>query len=207
MEKHSNVSKKRRVNAYAEMREASRMILSHMVLEDGTEDPESPLYLCMASLILTAFMMEAYLNHIGQRKFKCWNDLERLSPESKLNLIAEKLGFVPDYGNRPYQTFKDLFRFRNRVGHGKSVTISDSQTELDADTYDSYTHEFLRTQWEQDCTAKNARRVLEDMEAIIEKVHNASGAGIEDVLFSSGIQVTTSTLLPEEQSPQQSGNG
>ena len=56
----------------------------------------------MASFIFTAFTLEAFLNHIGQGIFKCWNDLEQLSHQ-KLNLTAEKLEIEKDEGKRPLQ--------------------------------------------------------------------------------------------------------
>ena len=153
----------------------------------------------MASLIFTAFMMEAYLNHIGQRIFVCWDDLEQLSPRKKLNVIAEKLGVEKDEGKRPYRTLSELFKFRNSVAHGKPVPpISDSQIRLVDDTLDKYMHEFLRTPWEKYCTSENAKRALEDMEAIIKELHKA--AGITDKFpFSFGMQSSSATLLPEEE--------
>lgn len=194
MAKHkAKVSKERQVNTYAEMRHASRVIL-----EKAEQDPEGSFYQVMASLIFTAFMMEAYLNHIGQLIFKCWNDLEeRLSPKSKLNLIAEKLGLITNYGKRPYQTFSELFKFRNSVAHGKSVSLKSEQIRLVDGKFDKYVHEFLETPWEQYCTSKNAKLALEDMEAIMEEVHKA--AGMTGSLFNFGIQSCLSTLLPEEQ--------
>ena len=77
----------------------------------------------MASLIVAAFKLEAYLNHIGQRIFKCWDDLERLSPQEKLNVIAQKLGVQKDDIKRPFQTVSQLFHIRNEVAHDKSVSL------------------------------------------------------------------------------------
>lgn len=199
MAKHkARVSKERQVNTYAVMRHAS-----HVILENAEKDPEGSFYQIMASLIFTAFMMEAYLNHIGQRIFKCWNDLERLSHESKLNLIAEKLGLVTNYGKRPYQTLSKLFKFRDSIAHGKSVSLkSVNQTRIVDDTFDKYMREFLETQWEKYCTSENAKRALEDMETIIREVHNA--AGMTDFPFNFGMQSSLATLCPEEQIPNDS---
>jgi len=189
----ARVSKERQVNAYVEMRHAS-----HVILEKAEEDLEGSFYQIMASLIFTAFTMEAYLNHIGQHTFKCWDDLEgRLSPKSKLNLITEKLQILTDYGKRPWQTFSDLFRFRNSVAHGKSELLkSDNQIRLVDDTLDKHMHEFLETEWEKYCTAENAKQALEDVETIIKAVHKAAGMG--DLPFMFGMQSSSATLLPEE---------
>lgn len=192
----AKVSKERQVNTYAEMWHAS-----HVILEKADKDPEGSFYQVMASLIFTAFMMEAYLNHIGRRIFKCWGNLEWLSPSSKLNLIAEKLGVEKDEGKRPYRTFSELFKFRNSVAHGKSVLLkSDNQILLVDDTSDSFMREFLKTRWEKYCTSESAKRALEDIETIIRELHDATGV-TDDFPFRFGMQVGSLTLLPEEQNP------
>lgn len=155
----------------------------------------------MASLIFSAFMMEAYLNHLGRRIFKCWGNLGWLSPSSKLNLIAEKLGVEKDEGKRPYRTFSELFKFRNSVAHGKSVLLkSDNQILLVDDTSDSFMREFLETRWEKYCTSESGKRALEDTETIIRELHNATGI-TDGFPFRFGLQVGSLTLLPEEQNP------
>jgi len=119
MAKHkAKVSKKGQVNTYVEMWQASSVML-----DKAKKNPEGSYYQLMASLIFTAFTLEAYLNHIGQRIFKCWNDLEQLSPSRKLNVIAEKLEVEKDDGKRPFQTVSKLFKFRNDIAPGKSVPV------------------------------------------------------------------------------------
>jgi hypothetical protein len=192
MEKHkAKVSKKRQVNTYAEMWHAS-----YVMLHKAKKDQEGSFYQLMASLIFTAFTLEAYLNHIGQRIFGCWDDLEQLSPLKKLNVIAEKLGVEKDDGKRPFQTASELFQFRNDVAHGKSVSLqSDDQIRVMADKFDEYMRKPLETRWEAYCTLENAERAREDIESIIRKLHDASGI-TDDMLFNSGMWFGSATLLP-----------
>jgi len=106
MEKQKvKVSKERQVNTYAEMWNAS-----HVMLDKAEKDVEGSYYQLMASLIFTAFTLEACLNHIGKQIFGCWDDLEQLSPQKKMNIIAEKLRVAKDDGKRPFQTVKKLFK-------------------------------------------------------------------------------------------------
>jgi len=88
----------------------------------------------MGSLIFTAFSFEAYLNHIGPKIFSCWEALEILSPEGKLDIVCEKLQINIPKGNRPRQTVRELFKFRNNLAHGKTVTIEESSIP-DVDQY------------------------------------------------------------------------
>ena len=77
------VNKEREVKTYAEMWHTSCCLL-----KKGLEEPEGSFHQFMASLVFTAFTLEAYLNHIGPKIFKCWGDLERLGPREKVNIIA-----------------------------------------------------------------------------------------------------------------------
>jgi len=191
----AKVSKERQVNTYVELWHAS-----HVMLEKAKKDQDGSFYHVMANLIFTAFMMEAYLNHVGLQIFKCWDDLERLSPLSKLNLIAEKLGVKKDEGERPYQTVTEVFKFRNTLAHGKSIFLkSNKEIPFVDETFDRYMYKSLKTEWENYCTQNNANRALEDTEAIIKEFHERSAMPPPDFPFSFGIQEASATLLPEEQ--------
>lgn len=190
----AKVSKERQVSTYVELWHASRVLL-----EKAKKDQEGSFYPVMASLVFTAFMMEAYLNHVGQRIFECWEDLEqRLSPLSKLSLIAEKLGVKKDEGRRPYQTVSEVFRFRNYLAHGKSrVLKTNNEIRVVDETFDRYMHESLKTEWESYCRQDNANRALVDTEAIIREFHKRAGIP-PDFPFSFGMHEASATLLPEE---------
>jgi len=198
MAKHkAKVSKERQVNTYAYMWQAS-----NVMLDKAKKDPEGSDFQLMASLIFTAFTLEAYLNHIGQRIFKCWNALEQLSPSRKLNVIAEKLEVEKDNGKRPFQTVSNLFKFRNDLAHGKSVSLQHQEKAVVVDnTFDDYMYERLETPWEEFCTMENAERARVDVESIIRKFHEASGIS-DDILFASGMWSGSATLLPaKKQNP------
>ena len=170
------------------------------MLEKAKKDQEGSFYHVMASLIFTAFMMEAYLNHVGPRIFKCWDNLERLSPLSKLNLIAEKLGVKKDEGRRPYQTVSRVLIFRNLLAHGKSVVLrANNEIRVVDERFDKYMYEPLKTDWETYCTQDNANRALVNSEAIITELNKLAGMD-PDFTFRFGIHEVSAALLPEEQS-------
>ena len=149
-----------------------------------------------ASLVFTAFTLEAYLNHIGAKIFSCWEDLERLSPKEKLNVIAERLEVEVLYGKRPWQIMKKLFQFRNDIAHGKSTKVK-SEKILSLEKHSDDFHElFERTRWEKYCTEKNAIRTREDVEAIVKIMHKAAGFE-NDFPFVNGFQVRSATIVDE----------
>jgi hypothetical protein len=198
----AEVSKERGVNTYVHMRHASMGML-----KKAEEGSRGSYYCWMASLVFAAFTLEAYfnhINHIGQRVFgkKCWEYRERLSPERKLNVIAEKLEVERDDGKRPFQTVAELFKFRNSIAHGKTVLLkSETRTEVVGDGFfDNPDHDLPEAPWEKYCTLENARRAVEDVEGIIRMLHKA--AGMEGDPFrspsTSGVLATSITLLSEE---------
>lgn len=187
------ISREREINTYSWLR-----IASDATLGEAKKGDDGRYYQVMASLIFTAFMMEAYLNHTGSHIFNCWGDLERLSPSSKLNIVAEKLGIEIDEGRRPYQTLSELFKFRNALAHGKSVSLKPAdKIRLMAEPFDDHMDEWLQTGWEKYCTQDNASHALEDVEIIMKDIHER--AGMTDRLFSLGMQGIGGTLLPDEQ--------
>jgi hypothetical protein len=125
------VTKKRNVNTYAFMWQTS---FFHLKL--GQEQKLDSFYHFMASLVFTAFTFEAYLNHVGQKQFTCWEDLEHLSPPKKLNIICERLGVSINSGRRPWQVLKHLFGFRNDIAHGKTEEIITSEEMLVDEYFD-----------------------------------------------------------------------
>ena len=189
------VSKERQVNTYAEMWHASSVML-----RQAKKDPDGSYYQLMASLIFTAFTLEAFLNHIGQTIFKCWKDLEQLSPSRKLNIIVEKLGVEKDDGKRPFQTVSKLFKFRNDVAHGKTVYLkSGEQIQVMDDKFDEYMHKPIEAAWEKYCTLRNAERAREDVESIIQKLQDVSGT--DDMPLNSGyigMGSSLASLLPKD---------
>jgi hypothetical protein len=158
----AKISKKRNVHTYAESWHGSGILL-----ERGQAEIKGSKWLWMGSLILTAFSFEAYLNHVGPKLFACWDALEILSPEGKLDIICESLGVVFLKDERPRQTVHDLIKFRNNLAHGKTVSIEEN-TVRDVDKYlDEFIGKRPLAIWEKYCTEKKALRARKDIEQIM----------------------------------------
>ena len=184
------VTKERNVTTYAEMWHTS-----YCLLVKGREELKMSVHQFRASLIFTAFTIEAYLNHIGAIIFFCWEDLERLSPKQKLNIIAERLNIKIDYGKRPWQIMKKLFQFRNDIAHGKSLKVkSEKILPLEEHSDVDFSELLERTRWEKYCTEENAVRAREDVEAIVKIIHSTAGFGY-DFPFVSGFQIVGATVV------------
>ena len=184
------VVKTRQVNTYNEL-----WRVSYWTMHRAEEEHEGSFFQIMASLIFTAFTLEAYLNHVGKSIFECWDDLERLSPSAKINVIAEQLKVKKDDSKRPFQTVKRLFDFRNDVAHGKTILLkTEEQISVANASIENYIHKMLEPEWEEYSTLDNAKRARADVEEIIEIFHKS--ANIKgDTLFLGGMVSTQTTLI------------
>jgi hypothetical protein len=66
----SNMIIERQVHTYAEIRHAAQCLL-----QMGRSQPEGNYFQFMSSLVFSAFTLEAYLNHIGNKLFDCWEKI------------------------------------------------------------------------------------------------------------------------------------
>lgn len=163
------VSKERTVSTYSELWHGSWVLLQR-----AKEDERGSYWLWMGSLMFTAFSFEAYLNHIGPKIFACWPALEKLSPEGKLDIVCEKLEIDLPKSERPRQTIRELFKFRNNLAHGKTVTIKENTVrDVDKDSEKFFGEPPLAT-WEKYCTERNVQRALEDVEQVMRIIHDTA---------------------------------
>lgn len=181
--------KERQVKTYAELWHTSLCLL-----EKGIADSSGSHHQFMASLVFTAFTLEAALNHVGQSVFSCWQDLERLAPRKKLNVLAERIGVEVDYGRPPWLVMNDLFGFRNDIAHGKSeIMRSNEVLPLREHTEENF-HAYVMTRWESYCTQRNAEKAREDVEKIVRALYEKAQLE-DDYPFTRGSQLGTATAV------------
>jgi len=190
--KKFKISKERELNTYAEM-----WRVSYWTMHQAEKEVRGSYFQLMASLVFTAFTLEAYSNHLGKLIFTCWDNLERpFSPQTKMNLIAEKFKIVTDYNKRPFQTAKKLLKFRNDVAHGKSALLKvENEIITSSDDIEKQMDKPLEAEWEKYCTLKNAKQAREDIEKIIKQFHKSSKT--KESLFFTGITSSSTSLMNE----------
>jgi hypothetical protein len=167
------------------------------LLERGQELEKASYHQFMASLVFTAFTLEAYLNWLGDKLFPHWSYLERLKPKEKLAVISDQLKVRVENSQRPWQTIKSLSDFKNSIAHGKPETIATESVEP-IDVYlDQKLSKIDRTDWEEFCTPGNAERAREDVEQIIRKLHAAAGLDESVDPFFSGLRFHKAQYKPD----------
>lgn len=161
-------------------------------ISDGTARPEGSFFEWMTTAVFSAFALEAYLNHLGPQRFKCWEELERLSVEAKLSLVLEDLDKHPDFSQRPFQTIKVLLRLRNQLAHGKTERVEEETVQH---LFPGERPRYPEVKWETLCTKSAASRFHEDSVAVIRKLDEWAGH-TNTLLFS--LEEGSSTRSPIE---------
>ena len=187
------VTKERKVITYSDLWRTSEFLLKR-----GTEEELGSYYMFLSCLMFQAFSLEAFLNHMGEKLFETWGELEKpLSPKAKLGLICEKLKLNINYGKTPWQIVPELIGFRNKVAHGKSELLKSEEIVLGgSDKYEKLMHKFLMAEWQEFANKKNAQRAKKQLEALFIEVHRAANME-NDFLFEFGAQFRTAKLVQE----------
>jgi hypothetical protein len=158
------------------------------------EFPKGSYYTIMSSILLRAFTFEAYLNHLGLKSFKFWEEVDSIRVMDKYKLLCKHLNLSPDYSKQPYKTLTELFRFRNALAHGKSVLLK--TTKVFHSAVDPYDH-IPKAKWQEYCNLENAKRAKKDIETIIKELHGAAGLG--EYPFTDGIGIGGITVKNAQQ--------
>jgi hypothetical protein len=158
------------VLTYAYMRRAALMFL------DGARNSEEGrLYRLIATIVFSAFMVEAHINHIGQKKVLDWIKLERkLTQRQRIDRILRELNLDSFDGFPQYQHVSDAFTFRDKMAHGKTErNIFDSAVQT-VDWNNPGNIE-LKASWENLCTVDRAAELFAGCERFLEIIHEAAG--------------------------------
>ena len=169
MAKNAIYEGRREVRTFVDLNNGANVLIAKT-----KQTKEGSYYTTMGALLLSAFTFEAYLNHIGVKKIKFWDEIESIRVMDKYSVIYKEFDINIDFSRRPYQTLKGLFQFRNAIAHGKSQILKvTKKVDPNCDPYDCSP----KTHWEEYCTIENAERVKEDISAIIAEIHEKAGLG------------------------------
>ena len=176
-----HTSREREFITYSEHWHTSKVLLML-----GVESERGSYHQFLASIVFTAFTLEAFLNHMGEHLFSLWPEMEKLAPKAKLLLICEKLNIEVDFSRLPWQIIPKLFGVRNKIAHGKNELLKDER-ELGAESYDELLGKMLRTKWQEYGTQENAQDARDQVAALCEIIWDKSDFPHHG-LFQFGLQ-------------------
>jgi hypothetical protein len=144
---------------------------SSRALKQAEENDENSFSFSLASMVLSAFYIEAYLNFLGKEKLECWAQIEKkLGPREKLELLTETIGCSIDKDRRPFRTFTEIIKFRNKIAHAKPEVIDFDKVQLDKNGVPLPTPE-----WGKQCNRTTARRFFDDILEMVNELHKKAG--------------------------------
>ena len=165
------------------------------LLSEATKSEEGQFYNLMSCLVLSAFTLEAYLNHFGQSRNAEWNEIERKYPKlKKYEMFCKKCGIKYNFQKRPYSTMRELFKYRDSMAHGKTTTDyikktlplkNAQQNELTAEP-----------EWKEYVSIQNAQKAISDVENIVHELHSAGGLNGSNPFNDLATSTIFTTLQP-----------
>jgi hypothetical protein len=161
MKKQVRVKSEKTLYTFAYLRNAS-----HMFFNLGKTTTHGRAHMFLAPMLLSAFSMEAYLNHLGSETIPYWATLERkLGPGEKLEILTKHLMSSIDATKRPFHTFPLLFRFRNALVHGRTEHLTADSTQF---LSEDAIPRLPEAKWEKMISQRMAERFLADTKGMIQ---------------------------------------
>jgi len=159
------------VHTYAYLHTAAEWALEQA--EGNEEGGLRRLFNCMSSIILSAFCIEAYLNHIGSKFLPYWDDEVKkgLSINNKFKIICHHFNLSPDYSRRPFHSLREIIKYRNLMAHAITEKISLQVAQVARLKRANYP----QTWWGEHTNLKTAKRWLKDTESMITEINKAAG--------------------------------
>ncbi|GEM_PF-5680706 len=191
MEKSSNRPKKNKVKSSGEEYLFPMLFnISQSALLRAQKNPDT--YEFVVVNVFAAFAMEAYLNHVAEKKISVWKNIApKLRRDEKLSQIWKSLGFCPDLSKRPFSTLAQLFSFRDKIAHG----VTDSfETEKTHYLYEQEKPQLRKAGWESACNYKTALRFLADVRAIVDELR--ARAGLNDPFIATSAKQKWRPIKP-----------
>lgn len=177
------------VNTYAHLRHSNQIVID--LIEARAK---GCYYHSITSIVLSAFTMEAYCNHIGVIKVKKWEAIEFTPIVDKINFICGQFDLCVDWSSGPWQAVGEAIKLRNHMAHGESETVSVSKTIRVRDPNDDDFVTHAHPKWHDDKMEAKALRCFKGVGSAIEKMHKASGS--DDILFFLGMTTKNTSIIP-----------
>jgi hypothetical protein len=134
-------------------------------------------------------------------KISFWAPLKKkLNSSEKLQVLANELGFDPDLGTRPWQTFGDIFRLRPLLVHAQTETL-EFEREI---PQDEEAVELPLAKWESYISIEQCKRFLDDTKSMIKELARQAGIPSDEVFAKDSVDasmITIHEIEPERDEP------
>lgn len=97
--------------------------------------------------VFMAFSIEAYVNNLGARNLKIWDDLERLPWKTKISILHKERGQEPKWGEGPLKFAVELFKLRDKLAHGKAEKLEGPIFETQNEAFEFIANHDIEPKW------------------------------------------------------------
>lgn len=165
---------KRTTQARSEIRTYARLFqIARHLAKRAEEAPEGSAHLSAASVVFSAFTLEALVNHFGSEHVQNWRKRERsLGARGRLLELLQALQLAPDMTQRPWSAADELKDLRDQLAHGWPAELE--KTIVDSLGPEAPTPRLLE-KWEAASNPQAANAYLADVRSIADAVHVACG--------------------------------
>ena len=147
---------------------------AHSALKEAERKLPGYFYFCMMAGVFSAFTVEAFLNHLGQKRLRDWETLERrLGPREKLLVLRHMAHWSVDESRRPFQTLRSMLRLRDALAHGRTITTT-ADVILKSEPRDA--DRWPEPKWKKLCSLSSVKRMVEDADAIVMDLNRQAGS-------------------------------
>jgi hypothetical protein len=119
---------------------------------------------------------------MGRTCLSYWTEIERAPVFAKLRLLMAEFGVHLRAEERPLQTVRHLFRYRDWMAHSKSIVIKE-EIDYEGEIDDSIRMTTPRHKWEKFITLENAKRCFDDVAALVKALNEKAPVPDRDLLI------------------------
>ena len=166
----------RTTNTYAFLYEGARR-----AIEKAEAEQEGQFYEVLNTLVLSAFTIEAYLNHLVDKvsdfapHLILQKDLGQKSVWVKYKILRQACNLGSGGLEAQYPALAEALQFRNKMAHGRTETIHFNEN-IDADEPPCSTT-IASPEWQSFAVLSNAQLVFNQMKEMVTELHKAAGIG------------------------------
>jgi len=138
-------------------------------LKQAKNKPRGNFYDCMTAMLYSAFMIEAYVNEVGDHLFNNWKkEHDKKSIKEKIKAIGKKLNTIFDFGNPPFCGISQVMNYRHLAVHAKAQDLTE---DVSNETAMSDQYSGPRSELDQLTTIINAEEYVKQAEEVIRSIN------------------------------------
>jgi hypothetical protein len=141
---------------------------------------DNAFYDACASLVFLAFSIEAFCNHVGWKLEPDFAAFDDLCAKDKLRRAAELVNYPLSLGERPFQTFHEVYKFRNMMAHSRTQEVKIERTvPIPSPSNPAELPKLPPTEWEAYCTPENLAKAIADVKQGLTSLYDASTLAVK----------------------------